>query len=162
MEILENMTVDVDDFYAANMRQRNRWDERWLTMARMVSIWSKDPNTQVGAVIADTLKGQPVAVGFNGFPRLICDDHRLNDRPLKNRLTVHAEINALISAGRRVDGMTIYTTKPPCPQCAAAIINAGIRRVVFQSDRDLLARWGAEGLEMLAEAGLDLLEIPNE
>lgn len=108
-----------------------KWDARFLDLAKHVSAWSKDPSTQVGAVI--TRPDQTIAsVGYNGFPRGVEDDPKaLEDRDTKLACTVHAEVNAILSSKEDTDGYSIYTWPlMPCSHCAAAIINAGINKVV--------------------------------
>jgi dCMP deaminase len=61
------------------MSRQRLWDVRFLEMAKLVSTWSKDPSTQVGAVLVDPCH-RVVSLGFNGFPRAIADDARLRDR----------------------------------------------------------------------------------
>jgi dCMP deaminase len=96
------------------------WDRRYLGLAREVSCWSKDPSTKVGAVIADN-QGRVVALGYNGFPRNIEDaEEKLAIRELKYEMVVHAEVNAVLIAGRSTPGGTIYVHGAPiCPRCAS-------------------------------------------
>lgn len=110
----------------------SKWDRRMLGLVNLVATWSKDPSTGVGAVIVDA-KNRVVSLGYNGFPRAVCDsDEALFDRDEKLRRTIHAEENALLFAGRPVEGCTLYVTHPPCARCAAKVIQAGIARVVAQ------------------------------
>lgn len=102
------------------------WNRRFLDLARHVSTWSKDPSTQVGAVIASPDK-RVVSLGFNGFPRGVPDDERLDDRDRKYELIVHAEANAILFARGKTEGASIYLWPlPPCSRCASIIIQAGI------------------------------------
>lgn len=143
---------------------RTDWDTRFLELARHVATWSKDPSTRVGAVIADD-DHRIVSVGFNGLPRGVEDrEDRLNDRDIKLRLTLHAEHNAVLFAGRPVTGCTCYTWPlPPCAHCSAVLVQVGIRRIVSaRPSREVLVRWGtdlrlAEG--MLKEAGVALVVL---
>lgn len=108
------------------------WDIRFLRLAREVARWSKDPSTQVGAVIIDDKK-RIVSVGYNGFPRSVKDDKELyNNRTQKYRRVVHAEQNAILFAGKSdFSNHTLYTYPiPPCPNCTPLIIQAGIEKVV--------------------------------
>jgi dCMP deaminase len=117
-----------------------KWDMRFLELARLVASWSKDPSTQVGAVIADE-KNRIVSLGFNGFARGVADlPGRLDDRETKYKIVLHAEENALLFAGRDLAGYTIYTWPlMPCAACMSRIIQNGIKRVVsVQSD---IPRW---------------------
>ena len=106
----------------------DKWDKRFLELAEHVATWSKDRSTQVGAVIVDD-QHRVVGVGFNGFPRGVTDDFRLDDREVKYGIVVHGELNAILNAAF-TEGCTMYTSLGPCSQCAAAIIQAGIARVV--------------------------------
>lgn len=107
----------------------DRWDRFFFDLCYANARMSKDPSTQVGAAIV-----RPdltvAAMGWNGFPRRTDDDPLLyGARDEKLRRTVHAELNAILSAHEPVRGHTIYTTFHPCAQCAAAIIQAGLKRV---------------------------------
>jgi len=106
------------------------WDERFLQLAQHIAQWSKDPSTKVGAVIVRPNR-TIASVGYNGFPRGVNDDERLNDRPYKYAMTVHAEANAILSANERLDGCTLYVTPlSPCSSCASILIQSGIKRIV--------------------------------
>ena len=123
-------------------------------MARLVSTWSKDPSTKVGAVIVDS-DNTVISVGFNGLPRRIQDtDQRLNNRDIKLKMIIHAEINAIITAKRPLNGTTIYTYPfMSCSQCAGMIIQSGIcRHISYKTNNE---RWKDSfdlALEMFDEA----------
>jgi len=123
-------------------------------MAKLVSTWSKDESTKVGAVIVDS-DNTVISVGFNGFPRRIQDtDQRLNNRDVKLKMIIHAEINAIITAKRPLNGTTIYTYPfMSCSQCAGLIIQSGIcRHISYKTDNE---RWKDSfdlALEMFDEA----------
>jgi dCMP deaminase len=144
----------------------NNWDKKFLSVAALVATWSKDPSTQVGCVVTDSDHNQ-LSEGFNGFPRNIVDDNRLHDRETKLKLIVHAEANAVSAAARNghaLKGSTAYVTLPPCAQCAALLIQAGVYRVVFLSgvkpskwEKDWVL---AQGL--LSEAGIEFEEVERE
>ena len=108
-----------------------KWDQRFLQMATLVASWSKDPSTKVGAVIVRPNK-TIVSVGYNGFPRSVRDDGQLyQDRPTKLLRTVHAEVNAILTANQPVKGCTLYVSPlHPCANCTGIVIQAGIARVV--------------------------------
>lgn len=135
----------------------NKWDRRYLAVARQISDWSKDPSTKVGAVIADR-RGYVVALGFNGFPENVEDtEYRLADRTTKYEMVVHAEVNAVLIAGRAAAGGTIYVHGAPiCPRCASVLIQAGITRAVAETPRaDSDISWhklGFISLDMFGEA----------
>jgi len=123
-------------------------------MARLVSTWSKDPSTKVGAVIVDS-DNTVISVGFNGLPRRIQDtDQRLNNRDIKLKMIIHAEINAIITAKRPLNGTTIYTYPfMSCSQCTGMIIQSGIcRHISYKTNNE---RWKDSfdlALEMFDEA----------
>lgn len=117
-----------------------KWDQRFLDLAKLCGSWSKDPSTQVGAVIVDG-NNRIVSIGFNGFPQGVEDsEERLVDRETKYDIIVHAEANALMFASKSVEGCTLYTWPfQPCSRCAGLIIQSGITRVVSVVHSD--ERW---------------------
>jgi dCMP deaminase len=114
-----------------------KWDERFIELAKLVGSWSKDPSTQVGAVIVDT-NNRIVSIGFNGFPKGVKDtEERLLDKDKKYAIVVHAEANALMFANSSVEGCTLYTYPfQPCSRCAGLIIQSGIKRIVSISNNN--------------------------
>ena len=105
------------------------WDMRFLELARHVATWSKDPSTQVGAVIVDR-KRRVVSMGYNGFPRGVEDSiKRYKDRDEKLKFICHAERNALDNSPHSVEGCALYATFMPCNECAKSIIQRGITTV---------------------------------
>lgn len=128
------------------MTKTDKWDLRFLEMAQLVSSWSKDPSTQVGAVICDS-RHRVVSVGYNGLPHGMADDPAiLENRELKYSCIIHAEENAMLFATRPLEGCTIYTYPvPPCGPCAAKIRQSGIIRVVapLSPPEEFQDRWGA-------------------
>lgn len=160
------------DFYdMTHIERQKKWDRRWLRMAQEVSRDSKDPSTKVGAVIVND-RNQVVATGYNGFPRGVWDsEERLFNRELKLKLVCHAEENAIWVAGDRAEGSTIYVwpscaTPPTCHECAKAVIQSGIRRVVglspsIEDFKDAEAWRESTDLAgmMLTEAGVKITEV---
>ena len=143
----------------------DKWHLRFLRLAWEVASWSKDPSTQVGCVIVDQSR-HVVSLGFNGLPAGLHDTAgRLLDRDLKLALTIHAEENALLFAGRPVRGCTAFVTRHPCASCAAKLIQSGIGAVIHLSNPDFDRRW-ADNLaisgQALAEAGIPVLAIAPE
>lgn len=138
-----------------------KWDLRFCELAKFVSEWSKDPNAKVGAVVF-AKRGGDIAVGYNGFPMGVEDSaERLEDQEVKLELVVHAEQNALIAAGSRTQGSTVYVWgKPICARCAGAIIQAGVKRVVALTPEggDAASKWVRSGkiaAKMFEEAGIE-------
>ena len=116
------------------------WDEYFMGVALLSALRSKDPNTQVGACIINQQK-KIVGVGYNGFPTG-CSDEDLpwnregNFLETKYPFICHAELNAILnSISRDLKGYTIYVALFPCNECTKAIIQSGIREVVYLSDK---------------------------
>ncbi|TXH14542.1 MAG: dCMP deaminase family protein [Hyphomicrobiaceae bacterium] len=147
------------------MSMQTKWDDRFLEMAELVSRWSKDPSTQCGAVITDS-NHRVLGVGYNGFPRGVEDrPDRLNDRPTKYRMIIHAEVNAILNSISSVVGCTLYVIPlAPCSDCAKLVIQSGITRVVCPRMPVGKERW-QESVEltkqMFSEAGVVLDEIDD-
>ena len=125
-------------------------------MAKAASEASKDPSTKVGAIIVCPDRSE-VSFGYNGFPKGIADTpERLNDRPVKYQLVVHAEQNAIYKAREDISGCTIYVWPLfSCAECAKAIIQKGIARVV--SPPPDLERWQSSydlAQDLYSEAGV--------
>ncbi|WP_022942343.1 dCMP deaminase family protein [Psychromonas hadalis] len=119
----------------------SKWAERFIQMAELVASWSKDPSTQVGAVITE--HNRIVSLGFNGYPHGISDSAETDSRELKLLKTLHAEENAILYAKRDLAGCEIWVTHFPCPNCAAKIIQTGIKAVHCpEQSEDFLSRWG--------------------
>lgn len=139
-----------------------KWDNRFLDLAKLISTWSKDPSTQVGAVIVDN-DNRVVSVGYNGFPQKISDNDRLEKREEKYNIIVHAEANALLFANKSVNGFTLYTYPfQPCSKCASLIIQSGIKRVVtIINDDDRWAENFCIARRLLAEANIALDHYGN-
>lgn len=131
------------------------WDNKFMELANFLRSWSKDPSSKVGAVIADPETHRVIGLGYNGLPKGI-DDDKILSREEKLSIVVHAEVNALLNSNGCVYGMTLYSTHQPCSQCAAKIINAGIKRVVFNTHDDFDKRWGHRGSDLLKEAGIEV------
>ena len=153
------MTEDTPTYAIGRERRVTRWHERLMGLAAYISGWSKDPSTRVGAVIVNPDTHVIIGVGYNGLPRGIDDDHRLNDRAERLAIVVHAEVNALLNANGSVYGATLYTTHQPCSQCAAQIINSGIGKVIYRQDEDFAQRWGHAGVSLLKEAGIEVHSV---
>ena len=145
----------------------NKWNQRYMAMAKEVAQWSKDPNTKVGAVAVGE-KGQILSQGFNGFPRGILDTfERLNDRETKYQYVVHAEMNVIYNAtysGVSLDGAKLYVYGlPVCSECAKGIIQVGISEVyVAQDCIDLRPHWFESfqrTLDMFSEAGISVFAV---
>lgn len=142
-----------------------KWDYRFLTLACNVANWSKDPDVKVGALVVSPDR-RSVGWGFNGFPRGVEDNaERLDHKPMKNFLMVHAELNAILNARTSLEGWTMYVTRHPCSKCSQAVIQSGIRRVVFPhiSEGSSWVHDCLDGTKMLTEAGVGVdLWVPSD
>jgi dCMP deaminase len=126
--------TEYDDKFTdiANRKRQRRWDHTYLELAMFwAQLKSKDPSTQVGAVLVSN-DGHREYLGYNGFPRGVDDTpERYADRTIKYQLVVHAEMNAILKAGLDAKGGTLYTWPLfTCGECAKAVIQSGIIRVV--------------------------------
>lgn len=142
------------------MSRGNVWWDRWfLGLCEYTASASKDPSTKVGSVIVRPDR-TVASVGYNGFPRGVEDSPALlGDRAQKYPRMVHAEMNAILAAHERLAGYTLYVHPFwPCPSCAGAIIQAGIKRVVTQ--RGVIPEQWREpfeiSLDMLKQASVEL------
>lgn len=140
-----------------------KWDKRFMRLAKEVSSWSKDPSSKIGAVAVSDDR-RILSTGFNGFPRGIEDtEERLNDREQKYPRIIHAEMNCLLGAlynGVCVRDATLYVYGlPVCSECAKAVIQAGIKRVVIGTDLEYVPEkwtnaWIDHSAPMFKEAGV--------
>ena len=117
------------------------WDEYFMGIALLSAKRSKDPSTQVGACIVSD-DNKIMSVGYNGFPRGCSDDEYPWERSAdcsndtKYPFVCHAELNAILnSGGHNLSGSRIYVALFPCNECAKAIIQAGIKTIVYDCDK---------------------------
>ncbi len=143
------------------------WDEYFMGVAMLSAMRSKDPNTQVGACIVNR-EHRIVGVGYNGFPTGCSDDDLPWDREgdwieTKYPYVCHAELNAILnSIGGDLRGCTLYVALFPCNECAKAIIQAGIRKIVYLSDKYADTDGTKASRRMLAQAGVELVQFQPE
>ena len=133
------------NYQNVNSISPQEWGKRYRDLAKEISTWSKDPSTQVGAVVIGQ-NGEVLSQGYNGFPRSIKDTpQRLKDREKKYNLVVHAEMNAIYNAslnGVSLKGSTLYVYGLPiCNECAKGVIQVGIDRVIATRPADYNKEW---------------------
>ncbi len=140
------------------------WDEYFMGVALLAGLRSKDPNTQVGACIVNS-KRKIVSTGYNGLPKG-CDDNvfpwgREGDYyDTKYPYVCHAELNAILNnPGTDFDQCTIYVALFPCNECAKAIIQSGIREVVYLSDKYAGTPANLASKRLFAAAGIELRQL---
>lgn len=124
----------------AKRRDYISWDEYFMGVAHLSGMRSKDPNTQVGACIVSD-DNKILSMGYNGFPQGCSDDVFPWDREgdvldTKYAFVTHSELNAILNyRGGSLEGTKLYVSLFPCNECAKAIIQAGIKTVVYASDK---------------------------
>lgn len=141
------------------------WDEYFMGVALLAAKRSKDPNTQVGACIVDE-NNVILSTGYNGFPVGCSDDEFPWDREgemTKYPYVVHAELNAILNAnGKSLHGSKIYVDLFPCNECAKAIIQAGIKEVIYLSDKYADTPGTQASKWMLKSAGVKMQQLKPE
>lgn len=140
------------------------WDEYFMAMAHLAAFRSKDPNTQVGACIVNPQK-RVVGLGYNGFPMGCSDEEYSWSREgdfleTKYPYVVHAELNAILNSIQNLQGCTLYVSLFPCNECAKAIIQSGIRKVVYESDKYDGTDGNKASKKMFQDAGVELECLP--
>ena len=142
------------------------WDEYFMGIAKLSAMRSKDPNTKVGACIVNNEK-KVVSIGYNGFP-IGCKD---SDYPweregsflgTKYAYVVHAELNAILNSKENLTGCTIYVSLFPCNECAKAIIQSGIKKIVYESDKYNGTDGNTASKAMLKSAGVEFIKMEKE
>lgn len=142
-----------------------KWDKRYMKMAKLISTWSKDPSTKVGAILVGE-KGQIISTGYNGFARGIDDsEERYNNRELKYKYIVHGEMNCVFNAihsNADPRNSTLYVYGLPiCHDCAKSIIQVGIKRIVICKIKDTWKESCDLAFSMFDEVGIkyEFIEI---
>lgn len=140
------------------------WDEYFMGIAVLAAKRSKDPSTQVGACIVDK-DNVIVSTGYNGFPMGCSDDEFPWERDgefgeTKYPFVVHAELNAILNShGKNLVGTRIYVDLFPCNECAKAIIQSGIREVIYLCDKYADTDIVKASKKMLTSAGVKLTQL---
>lgn len=149
------------------MKRIITWDEYFMGIAKLSAKRSKDPNTQVGCCIVNEDK-RIVAVGYNGMPRG-CDDNKfpwnIKDGKLqdtKYAYVVHAELNAILNATTPLKDCILYVTLFPCNECMKAIIQAGIKELVFEDNKYEGADFDLAAKKMLQFTNIKVRQFKGE
>ena len=141
------------------------WDEYFMGIAMLAAKRSKDPSTQVGACIVSS-DNIIISTGYNGMPKGCSDDIFPWDREgeeTKYPYVVHAELNAILNAnGRDLRGSRIYVALFPCNECAKAIIQSGVKEVVYLSDKYKDSMSFVASKRMLSAAGVRFTQLRPE
>ena len=140
------------------------WDEYFMGVAKLAARRSKDPSTQVGACIVSP-ENIIISTGYNGMPKGCSDDEFSWDREgeeTKYPYVVHAELNAILNAnGRDLRGSRVYVALFPCNECAKAIIQSGVKEVVYISDKYAGTKENIASKRMLDAAGVKYSKLKS-
>lgn len=136
------------------------WDEYFMGVAALSAMRSKDPNTQVGACIVSS-DNKILSMGYNGFP-IGCSDEEFpwgrdgtTYEDSKYFYAAHSELNAILNyRGGSLEGCKMYVTLFPCNECAKAIIQCGIKEVVYRDDKYAMTDSVKASKRMFAAAGV--------
>ena len=138
------------------------WDEYFMGVAMLAAGRSKDPNTQVGACIVSP-ENIIISTGYNGMPKGCSDDTFPWERTgeeTKYPFVVHAELNAILNAnGRDLRGSRLYVALFPCNECAKAIIQSGVKEVLYLSDKYAATPATMASKRMMDAAGVKYTQI---
>lgn len=139
------------------------WDEYFMSVAVLSSLRSKDPNTQVGACIVSP-ENKIVGTGYNGFPIGCSDDELPWDREgsvynSKYAYVCHAELNAILNSTKELKGCRLYVALFPCNECAKAIIQSGIKTVVYKEDKYADTEGVKASKRMFDQAGVEYRQL---
>ncbi len=137
------------------------WDEYFMGVALLSAYRSKDPSTQVGACIVNQDK-RIVGVGYNGLPRGLNDsDFPWEEKPTKYEFVVHAELNAILNSIKSLQGCRLYVSLFPCNECAKAIIQSGIKEIIYMDDKYADTDAIKASKKMLDLAGVSYKSMPK-
>ena len=145
------------------------WDEYFMGIAELSALRSKDPSTQVGACIVSS-DNKILSMGYNGFPKGCSDDifpwtkiEAQNDPyNAKYVYVTHAELNAILNyRGGSLEGAKLYVNLFPCNECAKAIIQSGIKAVIYRDDLYKDTKEVKASKRMLKTAGVDIIEYKS-
>ena len=141
------------------------WDEYFMGIALLAARRSKDPSTQVGACIVSP-ENIIISTGYNGMPKGCSDDEFPWTREGENTkypYVVHAELNAILNAnGRDLRGSRIYVALFPCNECAKAIIQSGVKQVIYLSDKYGDSMSSMASKRMLDAAGVEYIPMKTD
>lgn len=142
------------------------WDDYFMGIAILSAMRSKDPNTQVGACIVNEEK-RIVGVGYNGFPKGCEDTEFPWEREgefleTKYPYVCHAELNAILNSIKSLKDCTIYVALFPCNECSKAIIQSGIKEIVYLSDKYKDTDINKASKKMLDAAGIKYRKLETE
>jgi dCMP deaminase len=119
------------------MPTQEQWHRHWLEVAQVTAKLSKDPTTQVGAVVV-TQDNRQCSIGYNGFAMGIEETPEKWQRPTKYEYVIHAELNAILNCPFDHKGCKLYLTLQPCHRCIEMVLNSGILDVYYLKEYENL------------------------
>jgi dCMP deaminase len=138
------------------------WDEYFMAVAKLAGMRSKDPNSQVGSCIVSQ-DNKILSMGYNGFPIGCSDDEypwsREDEDPLNTKYlyVTHSELNAILNyRGGSLEGSKMYVSMFPCNECAKAIIQAGIKTLIYDVNKYPTSASVLASMRMLKSAGVEV------
>ncbi|OYD26721.1 dCMP deaminase [Mycoplasma testudineum] len=149
---MNNKTIPID------------WQTYFMSLAKISSLRSKDPNTKVGAVIVND-RNRIIGLGYNGMPQ--GNDNLPWARDMKNfadnkyPYVIHAEMNAILNSKANIEGTSIYTTLFPCFNCAKMIAQAGITKVYYDSNMYLDTEEGQVAFKILNDSNVKIEQLEH-
>ena len=142
------------------------WDQTWMEICQVIAKRSKDPKRKIGAIIVND-DHKVISLGYNGMPKVkegLDNDkiypwikNDINIEKTKYPYVVHAELNAILNANQSVKGCTLYVTYNCCNECCKAIVQSGIKKVVYMVKRD--KNIYNIGRQILENAGVEVEEF---
>ena len=142
------------------------WEEYFMGLAHLSALRSKDPNTQVGACIVNA-ENKVVGIGYNGLPRGCSDDefpwgNQGDKLDTKYPFVVHAELNAILNSDANLNGCSLYVSLFPCNECAKAIIQSGIKKIIFEDDKYASSDEVKASKKMLKASGVEFIQLEKK
>lgn len=161
--------VDTSDVHEDISTEYISWDETWMEICEVIAKRSKDPKRKIGALIVND-EHKIISIGYNGMPNTrhgIDNDKiypwtKVGNTPedTKYAYVVHAELNAILNAasnGQSVKNCTLYVTYNCCNECCKAVVQSGIKKVIYKDSKDKLMY--NIGRQMLYNAGIEVVEF---
>ena len=142
------------------------WNEYFMSVAHLSALRSKDPNTQVGACIVND-DNVIVGIGYNGLPKGCSDDEfpwgNVGETlDTKYVFVVHAELNAILNSYSSLKDCTIYVSLFPCNECAKAIIQSGITKIIYEDDKYAATDAVKASKRMLKAANVEIEQLDQK
>ena len=139
------------------------WEEYFMGVARLSAQRSKDPKTQVGAVIVNPKTNHIISIGYNGFPYGLDDNPDIWNTDEKHFYVVHAEANAILNATTDdLAGDVMYVTEYPCNECAKLLAQKRISKVIYDDDKYKNKEVGNYAAKIFEAAGIELLQYKSK